>query len=171
MSLMAEYSLRSRDVDILASLRIGSDEYDLSKIASLLGISADKVHRKGERELTHAPDRYFTYHYNFINSGDDPLHDLGSVNPWLSCHLSSLEQAPSVPALLQSGTIEATLWIFISGYPPGSIPAVDPTVRRRAAKLNVSIYFEHYFESESDAETGPWPARLVIKHDTDDFIR
>jgi hypothetical protein len=119
----------------------------------------------------HAPDRYFTYHYNFINSGDDPLHDLGSVNPWLSCRLSSLEQAPSVPALLQNGTIEATLWIFISGYPPGSIPTVDPTVRRRAAKLNVSIYFEHYFESESDAETGPWPTRLVIKHDTDDFIR
>jgi hypothetical protein len=97
--------------------------------------------------------------------------DLGSVNSRLSFRLSSLEQAPSVPALLRRGTIEATLWIFISGYPPGSIPVSNPAMRRRAEKLNVSIYFEHYFEYDSDAETSPWPTRLMIKHDTDDFIQ
>ncbi len=157
--------------EVLASLRIWSDEYDLSDIALLLGISKDSVRRKGERLLVRAPDQYMTCRSNYANSGDDSLPDLYATNPWLSCRLSSIEQAPSVPTLLQSDTIEATLWIYIANYPPGSIPAVDPAIRQRAAKLNVSIYFEHYFEDDSSNETGPWPTRLMIKDNTDYFIK
>ncbi len=161
----------SRDApEILASLRIGSDDYALSNLAHFLGISANKVHEKGNRELVRAPDKYFTYRISFANSGDDPLPDLDAIDPWLSCRLSCLEQAPSVPALLRSYTVEATLWIYIGGYPVGSIPVVEPTIRQRAAKLNVTIYFEHYFDRDSDEETDPWPTRLVIKPNTDDYV-
>jgi hypothetical protein len=167
---MAEKSVDQIRREIRASLRIFSDEYDLSTVVPLLGISPDDIRRKGERLLVRGTYPYAPFHRNGASSGDDFLPDLDAINPWLSCRLRCIEQAPSVPALLQSGMIEATLWIFISDYPPGAIPAVDPAIRQRAAKLNVSIYFEHYFEGEPDAETGPWPTRLMIKHNTDDLI-
>jgi hypothetical protein len=155
---------------ILASLRIGSDDYDLSTIAPFLGIPERSVCRKGDRRIVGGVPKYALFHRNFANSDDRLLPRLEAINPWLSCRLGCIERAASVPALLQSGMIEVTLWIFMGGYPADSIPAVDPAVRQRAAKLNVTIYFEHYFDRESNEKTGLWPTRLAIKHNTDAFI-
>ncbi len=105
LGIVTEMSAMDTAPKILASLRIWSDEYDLSKIASSLSIYIDKVHRKAERELVRAPDRHYTYRSHFVNSGDDLLPNLDSIHPWLSCCLSSIEQAPSVPALLRIVTI------------------------------------------------------------------
>ncbi len=168
--VMAEGSVDQIRREIRASLRVGSDKYDLSTVAPLLGIPLDKIRRKGERQIVRGVPKYAPFRHNFANSGDDFLTALDAINPWLSCRLSSIEQTPAVPTLLQSGMIEATLWIFMSDYPYGLIPTVEHSIRQRAAKLNVSIYFEHYFECNLDTDTRPWPTRLMIKHNTDDYI-
>ncbi len=128
MSVMAEESANQIQRDILASLRIWSEDHHLSDVAPLLGISSDRICRKGQRRivkgrrlvvdgeqvLVRAPDHSIPYRCHFASSGDESLPDREIINPWLLSRLTDIERASSVSRLLQNDTIEATLWIFIS---------------------------------------------------------